>query len=139
MWLYRIVVMGIAMVAFLYLAVRCFRAALRPALPANTKRLVIALGWVCVVFIALVAQGLGQQAVRQGWLEPAASDWMFSWGTGILATFSLSVAALNLWLLTRVLRNVHRDEQLVNVMITSPFVDVKASELNLTARELEVL
>ena len=139
MWLYPIVAMSIAIVAFIYLAVRCFRVALRPGLESNTKRLFLAVGWVCIVFIALVTQGLGQQAVERGVFPVSARDWMFTWGTSILATFSLSIAALNLWLLTRVFRNVHRDEQLVNVMITSPVVDVKASELNLTAREVEVL
>ena len=139
MWLYPIVAMSIAMIAFVYLAFRCFTVALRPGLQSNTKRLILAVGWVCIVFIALVTQGLGQQAVERGVFAASAREWMFTWGTSILATFSLSIAGLNLWLLTRVFRSVHRDEQLVSVMITSPLVDVKASQLNLTAREFEVL
>jgi DNA-binding CsgD family transcriptional regulator len=139
MWLYPIVAMLVALITFCYLAQRSFRVAFRPGLPTNTKRLILALGWVCIVFIALIVQGLGQQAVERGWLPELAQEWMFTWGSSILATFTLSVAALNLWLLTRVFLRVQRDEQLVSVMITSPVLDVKASELKLTARELEVL
>jgi DNA-binding CsgD family transcriptional regulator len=56
---------------------------------------------------------------------------------------SLAVAVLGigivLWVVTHVLGSVSRTERLANVMITTPFVDVKTSELGLTAREMEVL
>jgi DNA-binding CsgD family transcriptional regulator len=139
MWLYPLVAIAIALVLFVYLALRCFILAWRPGVPMNTKALTLALGWVCLVFIALMTQGLGQQLVERGWFSDSARTWMFTWGSSILATFSLSVAALALWLLARVFKNVRRDEQLVDVMITSPLVDVKVSELKLTAREVEVL
>jgi DNA-binding CsgD family transcriptional regulator len=44
-----------------------------------------------------------------------------------------------LWLVKKVFRSIGKTERLARVMITSSLVDVKASELGLTAREVEVL
>jgi DNA-binding NarL/FixJ family response regulator len=44
-----------------------------------------------------------------------------------------------LWLVTGVARSLGKTERLARVMISTPFVEVKTSELELTSRELEVL
>ena len=139
MWLYPMLSVGLVVVAFGYLTVRAFLLGMKAKPSSNTRRLSFALGWVCVVFTALGIQAFAQQAVLKGWLPQEAMDWMFTWGTSILATISLSVAGLCVWLLSRVLVRVYRHERLVSVLIDSPLVDVKASELKLTAREVEIL
>src|SRR5688572_13283400 len=128
MWLYPILTTGIGFVAFAYLTPRCFILARRPGVPTNTKRLTLGLGWLCADLLLGRAQTLAQLAVSRGWLDPSVRSWILTWGISILVLLVLLLGGFALWLLDRVFKDVHRDEQLVSVMITSPVVDVKASD-----------
>ena len=139
MWIYPVVTLMLMISLFAYVGARSFLYGLRDGMPTNTRRLSLALGWVCLAFVAIAIQGSAHQAVRRGWISSDVQDWVFSWGVSILATICLSVGVLCLWLVSKVFARVRYDEHLVSVMITSPVVDVKTSELRLTARELEVL
>jgi DNA-binding NarL/FixJ family response regulator len=44
-----------------------------------------------------------------------------------------------LWVIMGVLRSVTKSERLARVMISTPLIDVKTSDLGLTAREVQVL
>ena len=139
MWIYPIVVLPLVIAVFIYVATRSFLYAVQEGVPPNTHRLALALGWVSIIFVAIALQGFGHQAVERGWFPLSFRRWMFSWGVSIIATAAFYAAVVCLRLVSGVFAKVQRDEKLVSVMITSPVVDVKTSELSLTARELEVL
>jgi DNA-binding CsgD family transcriptional regulator len=56
---------------------------------------------------------------------------------------SVAIAAIGilvaLWLVKRVLRSLSKSERIARVLITSPLVDARTSDLGLTAREVEVV
>jgi DNA-binding CsgD family transcriptional regulator len=56
---------------------------------------------------------------------------------------SLAIAAggilVVIWLVTQVSRSMSQTERLARAMVTGPFVDIRTSDLGLTAREMEVL
>ena len=139
MWIYPVVTLILMVSLFAYVGVRSFLYGSRDGMPTNARRLSLALGWVCLAFVAIAIQGSAHQAVRRGWISSEVQDWVFSWGVSILATFCLIVGAVCLWLVSKVFARVRYDEHLVSVMIQSPVVGVNTSELGLTARELEVL
>jgi DNA-binding CsgD family transcriptional regulator len=133
------VLLGVVVLAFTYVAVRAFAYALRDRVPSNTRRLAIALGAVCTTFLLICLQALLHQAVLIGWLGDDLQEWLFTWGTSVLGAIAFVIAVVCLWLVADVFRRVDRAERLVSVMIKSPIVHVKVSDLGLTARELQVL
>lgn len=134
-----IALLTVILAFFGYVAVRSFAYAASQSRQANTQRLSLALGFVCVTFVLIGIQAWLHQAVRVGWLPDSLHDWLFDWGTLIIGLIALALAGVCLWLVSNVFSRVQRQERLVQVMITSPLVDVKVSELSLTARELQIL
>ena len=139
MWIYPVVLTALLLATFLYVAVRSFLYGMHASAPPNTRRLALALGLVSVSVVGISAQGFAQQAVIRGWLPLSVREWLNTWGASVIASILLGLAVVCLWLISRVFARVQRDEKLVSVMISSPVVDVKTSELSLTVRELEVL
>src|SRR5688500_4173280 len=120
MWIYPVAILILMISLFAYVGARSFLYGLGDGMPTNTRRLSLALGWVCLAFVAIAIQGSAHQAVRRGWITSEVQEWVFSWGVSILGTFCLLVGVICLGLVSKVFTRVRYDEDLVSVMIASP-------------------
>lgn len=113
--------------------------ALREDAPPITKRLCWAL---TVINVASLVSFLGRfwvQLQDRALFETRARSGAFVAGQLLSLTIAAGGIVAVLWVVTQLTRSMSKTERLARVMVTSPLVDVKTSELGLTAREMEVL
>jgi DNA-binding CsgD family transcriptional regulator len=139
MWTLIAGLMAMIVTLRLYTGYRCVAMAWRKDLPPITKKLCWAL---TAIQAASLFSFLGR--VQSHWGQRAEFDARPMSAAFLAGQFiSLGIAAAGilvvLWLVTRVFRSIGKHERLATVMITTPAVDVKTSELGLTAREVQVL
>ncbi|MDP9222967.1 MAG: LuxR family transcriptional regulator [Actinomycetota bacterium] len=139
MWTFIAICMAIIVVLRVFTAFLCAAMALRKDAPPLTKKLAWAL---TAIQVASLFSFLGR--VQAHWQEKAAFEAQavngrFVAGQLVSLAIALGGVLIVLWLVTGMAQSLGKTERLARVMITTPFVDVKTSELGLTVRELEVL
>jgi DNA-binding CsgD family transcriptional regulator len=139
MWTLIAILMAILVVLRVFAVFVCAAMARRKDVPPLTKKLSWAL---TAIQVATLFSFLGRvQAHWQGRaaFEAQAVSGRFVVGQLVSLAMPLGGILIVLWLVTSVARSLSKTEQLARVMISTPLVEVKTSELELTSRELQVL
>ena len=139
MWIVIALLLALDLGIVIYTTFKCTTLARRTDFPPKTTALFRAMAiFQVAAVLSLIGRFLAHLQIRD---EFAAGE-----VPGLFAavqTVSLLAAAIGLlaalWLVTKAYPSMGQTERLARVRITSPFVDVKSSELDLTARELEVM
>jgi DNA-binding CsgD family transcriptional regulator len=138
-WIVITLLMAMVVVLRLYSAALCARMAWRSDIPPVTKQLCWAL---TAIQIASLISFLGRLSSHLH----SRPEWETRPKSGLFLTgqlLSVAIAAIGilvvLWLVKRVLRSLSKSERIARILITSPLVDTRTSDLGLTAREVEVV
>jgi DNA-binding CsgD family transcriptional regulator len=131
--------MAMVILLRLYAGALSASMAWRRDFPPVTKQLLWAL---TAIQVASLISFLGRfEAHLHGKVEWEARSLSGFFITGQLISLFVAVTGILvvLWLLRRVLHSIGKSERIARVMITSPLIRARTSELSLTAREVEVL
>ena len=139
MWMAITFLMALDLGLIFFTTFKCTRMARKPSTPPMTANLCWAMA---ALQLAILFTFLGRfphhWRIRDDF-EAGAVSGAFAVGQVASLVFGAVTILLALWLVTRAFPSVGKTERLARVVITSPFVDMRSSELSLTARELEVL
>jgi DNA-binding CsgD family transcriptional regulator len=138
-WTLITLMMAVVVVLRLYSGALCARMATRSDIPPITKQLCWALTAIQVAsLISFLGRFSSHLHSRPEW-ETRPKSGLFLIGQ----VASVAIAAIGilvvLWLVKRVLRSLGKSERIARIRITTPLVDVRTSDLGLTAREVEVV
>ena len=124
---------------FVFVGIRAVMLGLERTTPPLTRRLSWALVAGCLAVVIGAIARVILRAANDDLLGEGAAEWALTVGQWLITLVAIGCAFLALWMQLHALRLINRGERILRVLINSPLVDVRVSELGLTAREVEIL